>query len=76
MNGEWIKEIDSPNVDVDARVKAWHETREDLLAHEVEPWTLILRTNMPSPSESARAIVEALSQGAPAEPRNARELVG
>ncbi|MGW2644637.1 guanylate kinase [Streptomyces sp. NPDC001393] len=62
--------------DVDARVKVWHETREDLLAHESEPWTLTLRTDVLSPSESARAIVEALSQSAPAEPRNIRELVG
>ncbi|MEU3323218.1 guanylate kinase [Streptomyces sp. NPDC006785] len=61
--------------DVDARVKVWHETREDLLAHEAEPWTLTLRTDTLSPTESARAIAEAVSQGAPAEPRNVRELV-
>ncbi|MFJ5843956.1 guanylate kinase [Streptomyces sp. NPDC092903] len=63
------------DTDVDARVKVWHETREDLLAHETEPWTLTLRTEALGPAEAARAILEAVTQGAPAEPRNVRELV-
>ncbi|MEU8677315.1 guanylate kinase [Streptomyces sp. NPDC048560] len=70
------RSISRGDKDVDARVKVWHETREDLLAHEAEPWTLTLRTDALSPTESARAIVEAVSQGAAAESRNVRELVG
>lgn len=62
--------------DVEARVKVWHETRDDLLAHETEPWTLILRTDQLGPTESANAIIEALTATASAEGRNIRELVG
>lgn len=62
--------------DVEARVKVWHETREDLLAHEHEPWTLTLRTDQLSPTESAEAIIDALAATASAESRNIRELVG
>lgn len=61
--------------DVEARVKVWHETREDLLAHESEPWTLILRTDQLSPAESANAIIDALTANASAESRSIRELV-
>ncbi|MEU9443842.1 guanylate kinase [Streptomyces sp. NPDC048304] len=62
--------------DVEARVKVWHETREDLLAHESEPWTLILQTDQLSPAESANAIIDALTANASAESRSIRELVG
>ncbi|MFG2424034.1 guanylate kinase [Streptomyces sp. NPDC048448] len=62
--------------DVEARVKVWHETREDLLAHETEPWTLTLRTDQMGPIESANAIIDALAGNASAESRNIRELVG
>ncbi|MFB7643577.1 guanylate kinase [Streptomyces sp. NPDC056084] len=62
--------------DVDARVKVWHETREDLLAHSSEPWTLTIRTDQLSPTESANAIVDALTSNAPAESQNIGELVG
>ncbi|MDU8996217.1 guanylate kinase [Streptomyces mirabilis] len=62
--------------DVEARVKAWHETREDLLAHETEPWTLTLRTDQLSPTESANAIIDALAATASAESRDIQELVG
>ncbi|MGY4967519.1 hypothetical protein [Streptomyces sp. 900105245] len=61
--------------DVEVRVKVWHETREDLLAHETEPWTLALRTDQLSPTESADAIIEALLSTASAESRDIRELV-
>ncbi|MEV6994356.1 AAA family ATPase [Streptomyces sp. NPDC093228] len=61
--------------DVEARVKVWHETREDLLAHETEPWTLALRTDQLSPTESASAIIDALMSTASAESRNIREFV-
>lgn len=57
-------------------MKVWHETREDLLAHETEPWTLALRTDQLSPTESAKAIIEALAATASAESQNIRELVG
>jgi guanylate kinase len=70
------RSISRGDKDVDTRVKVWHETREDLLAHAAEPWTLTLRTDVLSPTESARTIIEALSQKAPAEPRNIGELVG
>lgn len=62
--------------DVEARVKVWHETREDLLAHESEPWTLTLRTDRLSPTESATTIIGALTSTASAEIRSIRELVG
>ncbi|MEU0035518.1 guanylate kinase [Streptomyces sp. NPDC006333] len=62
--------------DVEARVKVWHETREDLLAHETEPWTLTLRTDQMSPTESANAIIGAVAAKASAESQNIRELVG
>ncbi|KAB1983414.1 P-loop NTPase family protein [Streptomyces triticiradicis] len=62
--------------DVEARMKAWHETREDLLDHASEPWTLMLRTDQMSPTESANAIIDAFTATASAESRNIRELVG
>lgn len=62
--------------DVEARVKVWHETREDLLAHDTEPWTLTLRTDQMSPTESANAIIDALAANASAESQNIRKLVG
>ncbi|MET9899789.1 guanylate kinase [Streptomyces sp. NPDC006446] len=62
--------------DVDARVKVWHETREDLLAQETEPWTLTLRTDQMSPAESANTIIDALASAASAKSQNIRELVG
>ncbi|MFG3145316.1 guanylate kinase [Streptomyces sp. NPDC048243] len=62
--------------DVDVRVKVWHETREDLLAHESAPWTLALRTDELGPTESANAIIDSLEGVASAESRNIRELVG
>ncbi|MCC3770535.1 guanylate kinase [Streptomyces sp. UNOC14_S4] len=62
--------------DVEARVKVWHETREDLLDNETAPWTLTLRTDQLNPTESANAIIDALAATASAECRNIRELVG
>ncbi|MFD7443295.1 guanylate kinase [Streptomyces sp. NPDC059909] len=62
--------------DVEARLKVWHETREDLLAHSTDPWTLTIRTDQLCPAESAVAINDALTSGAVAEPWNIRELVG
>ncbi|MCQ4082478.1 guanylate kinase [Streptomyces sp. RB6PN25] len=62
--------------DVEARLKVWHETREDLLAHADEPWTLAIRTDHLSPAESAQAISDVLESRATAERRNIRELIG
>lgn len=62
--------------DVEARLKVWHETREDLLAHPTEPWTLSIRTDHRSPAESARAINNAVKERKTAAPRSIRELVG
>ncbi|WP_244282813.1 guanylate kinase [Streptomyces flavidovirens] len=70
------RSISRGDKDVEARVKVWHETREDLLAHETEPWTLTLRTDQLSPTESANTIVDALAASASSESRNVRELVG
>ncbi len=61
--------------DVDARLKVWHETRQDLLDHEAEPWSLVLRTDQLSPAETARLIVEACSAGRPPEVHDIRSLV-
>ncbi|MFJ5208434.1 ATP-binding protein [Streptomyces nigra] len=63
------------DMDVNARTKAWHETREDLLTHEAEPWTLTLRTDQLTPGVSAVAIIDALTGSASAESRDIRELV-
>ncbi|MFF3055772.1 guanylate kinase [Streptomyces sp. NPDC057909] len=62
--------------DVDARLKAWHDTRQDLLDHAVEPWSLVIRTDQVSAAQAARAIDEALSAGLPGTVRDIRELVG
>ncbi|MFE4953478.1 AAA family ATPase [Streptomyces sp. NPDC056653] len=62
--------------DVDARLKAWHDTRQDLLDHAVEPWSLVIRTAQVSATQAARAIDEALSAGVPGAVRDIRELVG
>ncbi|MET9361928.1 guanylate kinase [Streptomyces sp. NPDC006632] len=70
------RSFDRGDEDVDARVKVWHETREDLLAHASEPWTLTIRTDQLSPAASANAIVAALTSNAPAESQNIGELVG
>ncbi|MFJ8021247.1 guanylate kinase [Streptomyces sp. NPDC096311] len=70
------RSTDRADKDIEARVEVWHETREDLLAHETEPWTLTLRTDQLSPTESANAIIDALDASVSAESRNIRELVG
>ncbi len=71
-----LRSIGRGDKDVEARLKIWHETREDLLAHETEPWTLILPTDQLSPTRSANAIIDALAANASAESQNVRELVG
>ncbi|MGI5411100.1 guanylate kinase [Streptomyces chartreusis] len=70
------RSISRGDKDVETRVKVWHETREDLLAHEAEPWTLTLRTDQLGPAESANSVVDALAATDSAESRNIRELVG
>ncbi|REE62398.1 guanylate kinase [Streptomyces sp. 3212.3] len=62
--------------DLEARLKVWHETRQDLLDHTAEPWSLVIRTNLVSVAQAAQAIDEARLAGAPAEVRDIRGLVG
>ncbi|MFD9631696.1 AAA family ATPase [Streptomyces violascens] len=61
--------------DVDARLKVWHETRQDLLDHAAEPWSLVIRTDQVSPSQAAQTISEARVAGTTAEVRDIRGLV-
>lgn len=62
--------------DMDARVKVWHETRQDLLEHANERWSLVIETHQLAPAEVARAINEAVRTGAVPEVRDIRKLVG
>lgn len=62
--------------DLDARLKVWHETRQDLLDHSAEPWSLVLRTDQVGATQAAQAIDDARLAGAPAEQRDVRRLVG
>ncbi|MFF4567182.1 AAA family ATPase [Streptomyces sp. NPDC001435] len=62
--------------DLDARLKVWHETRQDLLDHAAEPWSLVIRSDQMSPAQAAQAIDDARSAGVPAEERDIRGLVG
>lgn len=62
--------------DLDARLKVWHETRQDLLDHAEARWSLVIRTDQVGPAEAAQAIDAARSAGVPAEECNIRGLVG
>ncbi|MER7662812.1 guanylate kinase [Streptomyces sp. NPDC096193] len=62
--------------DLDTRLKVWHETRQDLLDHAAEPWSLVIRTDQLSAAQAAQAIDEARLADAPAEVRDIRGLVG
>ncbi len=63
--------------DVDARLKVWHETRQDLLDHATEPWTLVIRTDEVDPVEAAQVIDFARTSGSAGKVRSdIRELVG
>ncbi|MGY0025124.1 guanylate kinase [Streptomyces sp. YJ-C3] len=62
--------------DLETRLKVWHETRQDLLDHATEPWSLVIRTEDVSAAEAARTIDEARLAGASAEVRDIRGLVG
>lgn len=62
--------------DLDARLKVWHETKQDLLDHATEPWSLVLRTADVSATQAAQAIDEARVAGVLAEGRDIRGLVG
>ncbi|WHM41126.1 guanylate kinase [Streptomyces sp. BPTC-684] len=52
---------DRGDQDVEARLKAWDETRQDLLSHTDEAWSLIIETDQTTPAESALRITEAVS---------------
>ncbi|MFJ7948646.1 AAA family ATPase [Streptomyces sp. NPDC096354] len=62
--------------DLDARLKVWHETRQDLLDHADEPWSLVIRTDQISAAQAAGAIDDARAVGAAGEARDIRGLVG
>jgi guanylate kinase len=62
--------------DLDTRLKVWHETRQDLLDHAAEPWSLVIRTDGVSATQAALTIDEARLAGASAEVRDIRGLVG
>ncbi|MER5183561.1 AAA family ATPase [Streptomyces sp. NPDC002896] len=61
--------------DLDARLKVWHETRQDLLDHAEEPWSLVIRSDQVSAAQAAQAIDEARLAGVLAEVRDIRGLV-
>lgn len=62
--------------DLDARLKVWDETRQDLLDNATEPWSLVIHTDDVSAAQAAQAIDEARVADAPAEGRDIRGLVG
>ncbi|MDF3140091.1 MULTISPECIES: guanylate kinase [unclassified Streptomyces] len=62
--------------DLDTRLKVWHETRQDLLDHAAEPWSLVIRTDQLSAAQAAQAIDKARLAGAPPEVRDIPGLVG
>jgi guanylate kinase len=62
--------------DVDARLKAWEETRADLLESPAERWSLVVSTDQRSPTEVAQLVIGAVSSGAAAEVRDIPRLVG
>ncbi|MZD09149.1 guanylate kinase [Streptomyces sp. SID5785] len=61
--------------DVEARLKVWHETRQDLLDHAAEPWSAVLHTDRLTASEAARIIEAAVEDGAGTVERDIRGLV-
>ncbi|WP_419996372.1 guanylate kinase [Streptomyces boninensis] len=61
--------------DVEARLKVWHETRQDLLDNPGEPWSLVIRTDQSAPEETAGIIAGAVLDAAPAAVRDIRGLV-
>ncbi|MER7223241.1 guanylate kinase [Streptomyces rubradiris] len=62
--------------DVDARLKVWHETRQDLLNHAGEPWSLVIRTDQVTAAQAAQSIDKARAAGVAAQVRDIRGLVG
>lgn len=62
--------------DLDTRLKVWHETRQDLLDHAAEPWSLVIRTDQLSAAQAAQAIDEARLASMPARVRDIRGIVG
>ncbi|WP_327253673.1 guanylate kinase [Streptomyces sp. NBC_01244] len=62
--------------DLETRLKVWDETRRDLLDHANDPWSLVIETQNLDPSETARAIDQAVQGGTAAEVRDIARLVG
>ncbi|MFD3571650.1 AAA family ATPase [Streptomyces sp. NPDC058667] len=54
---------DRGDKDVAARLKVWHETRQDLLDHMGDSWSLVLRTDEVSAAQAARSINKAVAVG-------------
>ncbi|MEU5431246.1 guanylate kinase [Streptomyces olivoreticuli] len=63
------------DTDVEARLKVWHETQQDLLGHPDATWSLMLETHLQSAAEAAHTIHQAVVGKAEARPHNIRRLV-
>ncbi|MEU3353805.1 guanylate kinase [Streptomyces sp. NPDC037389] len=61
--------------DIEARLKAWHETQEDLLNHPSDSWSLALETQLLSPPEAARTIRRAVANNAVGRTQDIRRVV-
>jgi guanylate kinase len=62
--------------DVDARLRAWEETRLDLLENADAAWSLVVSTDLTPVAEAARSIADSVSSAARATSRDIRSLVG
>ncbi|MET9537872.1 guanylate kinase [Streptomyces sp. NPDC006553] len=62
--------------DVETRLKVWHETRQDLLDHASEPWSLVIETHLHSPAETAGIISDAVTSKTITQEQDVRGLVG
>ncbi|MER8231724.1 guanylate kinase [Streptomyces sp. NPDC094049] len=62
--------------DMETRLKVWHETRQDLMDHPSEPWSLVIETHHHSPAETARIISDAVTSKTAAHEQDIRGLVG
>ncbi|NEA57969.1 guanylate kinase [Streptomyces sp. SID13666] len=61
--------------DLEARLKVWEETREDLLAHTQSTWTLTIATDKQVPAEAAQSIFDAVATGKVVTPQDIAGLV-
>jgi guanylate kinase len=61
--------------DTGSRLRAWDETRIDLLANVDAPWTLVIRTDLVAAANAARMIVAATCVATAATPRDITHLI-